>query len=96
MAKETPTSVQYTITEGDFTVFATISLPSGRITLEKQQQGGGYGNKRDYHFEQSTPEKVEGFAKCALRAVELQKILLKAGVQAGYVEKPKAAKKPKK
>lgn len=92
MAKETPTSVQYTITEGDFKVLATISLPSGRITLEKQEGG----NRKDYHFEQSTIDKVEAFAKCAQKAVDLTRIVLKAGEKAGYVEKPKTAKKPKK
>lgn len=94
MAKETPTSVQYRISEGDFTLIATVSLPSGRITLEKAEGMGG--NRKDYHFEQSTVEKVEAFAKCAQRAVELSRIVVKAGVKAGYSkaeEKPKKGKK---
>ncbi len=92
MAKETPTSVSYRITEGDFTLNATISLPSGRITLEKSE---GMRNARDYHFEQSTVEKVEAFAKCAQRAVELCRIVVKAGEKVGYSEKPKAKKTKK-
>lgn len=81
---ETPTKVEYRITEGDFTVLATIYLPTGRITLEKEQGFGG--SKKDYHFEDSTPEKVEAFAKCALRAAQLSRICLEASAEVGYIK----------
>lgn len=77
----TKTEERYSITHGDFTLIAKIEAGNkGRITLEKPEgtpmgnvRGVQHSGKRDYHFETSTPEKVEQFALCALEAVRLSR-----------------------
>ena len=67
------THEQHTITDGNFMVVASLDLTGAevRITLSKPDSFGGNAKARDYHFELSNIEAVEGFAKCALEAVRL-------------------------
>lgn len=66
------THEQYTLTHGNFMVVATVDLTQSkpRITLCKPDSFAGAGRK-DYHFELSQIELLEGFAKCALEAVNI-------------------------
>lgn len=71
------THEQYTITEGNFMLVASyeVGLDKVKITLSKPDSFNN-SKARDYHFEQSNIEAVEGFAKCALKAVEIAKSLV--------------------
>lgn len=64
---------QYTVAEGNFVLVVSLDLTSDkpRLTLSKPDSFGGNAKARDYHFEQSDIEAVEGFAKCALEAVRI-------------------------
>lgn len=69
------THEQHTVAQGNFMVVVSLDLTGEdvRITLSKPDQFGGNAKARDYHFEQSNIEAVEGFAKCALEAVRIAK-----------------------
>lgn len=69
------THEQYTVAEGAFVMVVSLDLTQAqpRITLSKPDSFGGSAKARDYHFELSNIEAVEGFAKCAMKAVEIAK-----------------------
>lgn len=96
MAKSKPqitvkTHEQYTIAEGAFVLIASIDLTQAnpRITLTKPDSFGSNAKARDYHFELSHIDAVEGFAKCALKAVQVAKKV----AQENGVRNPNKAKK---
>lgn len=89
MTNAIKTHEQYTIVEGNFMLVLSIDTTSEkpRITLSKPDSFNN-AKARDYHFEQSNIEMVEGFAKCALKAVEIAKAHIKP--------EPAKPKQPKK
>lgn len=82
------THEQYTIVEGNFMLVASFDLTgeNPRITLSKPDSFGGSAKARDYHFELSHLDAVEGFAKCAQKAADLAR-------QLHLANKPKKVKK---
>lgn len=81
MATSKKTHEQYLINEGNYYVEAKIDVANkGRISLEKPF-GSPRGDTKDYHFEGSSPEIVEAFAKCALEAVRLSREVYKPEAQ---------------
>lgn len=75
------THEQHTLVHESYVVVASFDLTGDkvRITLSKPD---GFGSNmsnlskgRDYHFEQSQVEAVNGFAVCAAKAVEIAKRL---------------------
>lgn len=77
MEKAIKTHEQHTITHGSYMVVASFDLTGEkvRITLTKPDSFGNNAKARDYHFEQSNLEAVEGFAKCAQKAVDIARQL---------------------
>lgn len=90
MTNAIKTHEQYTIVEGNFMLVLSIDTTGQepKLTVSKPDGFVVRGNNRDYNFINSKIEALEGFAKCALKAVEIAKSHIKPA--------PAKPKQPKK